>query len=116
MLDMSQKQKISIPIAKAFANAQYAHDEIFKTNPRESVIVGHLSIASSYMNSARAIYSCNLDTFEQDEIDNFFSQFDVFIKEVMTNIRTDHSHQWSNIEFEKLSEEYEVIKELLGLV
>lgn len=116
MLEMSQKQMISIPIAKAFTNAKHAHDEIFKENPREHVITGHLSIACSYLNSARSIYVCNLDTFERSDIDNFFHQFDVFIKEVMTNIRTDHSHQWSNIEFENLSEKYEVIKDLFNLV
>lgn len=99
-------------LLKSYDNAEYAHEEILKDDPDNTVIVGHLSIASSYAGSAKSIYVCNQDELDRYEFDSYFNKFDIFVKEVMTNIRTDHNHQWSDIEFRELKSHY---REVAGL-
>lgn len=79
-------------------------DEIVKDNPKEIAIIGYLNYASSFISSAKSLYYSNFDLLAHDDIEDFFGQFDVFANEVIENISEDHSHQWSDIEFNKLKE------------
>lgn len=101
-------------IMSGYYNAEEAHSEIFSDEPRTSVIVGHLAIANSFINAAHAVYICNND-LQRLEFDKFFFQFSVFSKEVMTNIRTKHSHQWSDIEFNSFVDKFQDVASLLGV-
>lgn len=101
----SLKHEIKILVLKGFNNAKRAHEEIFSERCDITVIVGHLSIANAQVYAAKSIYVCN-ESLSHSELDDFFHRFRVFSDEVMTNIRTDRSHQWSDIEFERLHEAY----------
>jgi uncharacterized protein involved in tolerance to divalent cations len=108
-------QDLKVLILNGFINAQHAHELIFSDSPNVAVIVGHLSIASSYINSAKSIYICNKDVLERQELEDFFHLSSVFIDEAMDNIRTNHSHQWSDIQFNRLKDSYRDVSRLLGI-
>ena len=107
-------QEFRTQILDGYHNAKQAHSEIFSGRKNCSVIIGHLSIASSHINAARAIYVCN-EVLTHYEFDPFFHAFSTFSDEVMTNIRTDHSHQWSDIEFQRFHDSYQDVASLLGV-
>ena len=109
------KQEIKIMILNGYYNARYAYSEINSKRQDNSIIIGHLSIANSHINSARSVYVCNNNEFVRPEFDDFFHEFSAFSDEVLTNIRTDHSHQWSDIHYNRLEEKYQIIAPLLGI-
>ncbi|NEZ46511.1 hypothetical protein FDF74_04685 [Clostridium niameyense] len=51
------------------------------------------------MDLSYCIYQNNLEELENNSITNAFHRFNVFYDEVTTNIATNHSHQWSDIQF-----------------
>lgn len=61
----------------------------------------YLNKAISLMASAKAIYISNLVECENSYVEDIFHQFDVFSDELLTNLATNHSHQWTSIEYEK---------------
>lgn len=87
--------------------AKKAHEIIFSEDPNDIAIIGYLNYAGNLLASAKAIYYSNIDILEHHDIDDFFYQFDVFILEVLNNIHTNHSHQWSDIEFNNLNEKFD---------
>ena len=40
-------------------------------------------------------------------IDNVLTKADIFIKEITSNIATNHSHQWSDIQYRELAKAYD---------
>ncbi|AGN89358.1 hypothetical protein ABNC92_20850 [Paenibacillus larvae] len=114
-MDSELEQIFKVQIIYAYDNAKHAHNEVFSDREDKHVIIGHLSIASSYINSAKSIYACNLDRLGRPEFDDFFHCFNTFIKEAMNCIRTDHSHQWTSIEYERMKEEFKGVALLLGI-
>lgn len=118
-MDKYLKQEFKLLILNGYYNAQTAHSAIFKDDgsyqPDNPVIIGYLAIANSYINAAKAVYICNTELSRQ-EFDDFFSEFSAFSDEVMSNIRTDHSHQWSNIHFTRFDESYQPVASLLGII
>ena len=114
-MDEDLKQEFKRLILHAFYHAQYAHNEIFSDRQNNPIIMGDISIATSYVNAARAVYICN-EVLSRQEFDDFFNQHQFFAEEVMENIRTNHSHQWSDIHFNRLKEAYAPVASLLGVV
>ena len=90
----------------AMMYSKKAYKEIAKENPKETAIVGYLNYASSLIASAKSLYYSNFDVLAHDDIEDFFGQFDIFANEVLENISSDHSHQWSYIEFNTLEEKF----------
>lgn len=116
-MDQQLVQDFKLLILSGYYNARSAHSAIFPDKgPNEnSVIIGYLAIANSYINAARAVYICN-EALSRQEFDEFFHAFSTFSDEVMSNISTNHSHQWSDIEFDRLEEAYRPVASLLGVV
>lgn len=94
-------------VKNAMILAEKAHNEIFTDNRSDVAIVGYINAAYSCSCAARAVYISNIEELEHYDIDEFFHQFDVYVEEVLNNIADNHSHQWSDIEFEKLKEKYD---------
>lgn len=113
-MDENLIQEFKMLILGGYFNAKEAHDAIFdERKPIEiSVVIGYLAISNSYINAARAVYICR-EELNRYELDEFFNKFRTFSDEVMTNIRTNHSHQWSSIEFEAFKESYDPVASLL---
>lgn len=102
---LSEQLKTIAKSAMAYANR--AHNIIFSDNSNDIAIIGYLNYASSLVGTAKSIYISNYDILEHNDIDDFFNQFNVFIAEVLNNIETNHSHQWSDIEFRALQEKFD---------
>lgn len=108
------EQDFKVMIINGFKNANYAYEEIFSDRKNESITIGHLSIANSYISSAQAVYICN-SILCHPNIDEFFDRFSILSDEVMDNIRTNHSHQWSSIQFRKFEDSYENLASHIGI-
>ena len=87
--------------------AQKAHDFVFDDSCENYVAGLYLNIAAAKFSSAEAMYYSRIDVLERAEAEEIFRLFGVFMNEFLTNIRTDHSHQWTDIEFERLKEAFD---------
>ena len=80
-------------ITRGMFRAITAHKEIFRDNPNISIALAYLNSATSYFASAEALYYSN-------------HCFSVFEKEFLDNVRTNHSYQWTDIEFQRLRDSF----------
>lgn len=94
-------------VKKGMFYASYANDFIFDDSVDNTIAISYLNIAVSKFSAAEAFYYSNFDILERDEAETIFAQFETFAREFLNNVRTDHSHQWTDIEYEKLKELYE---------
>lgn len=86
--------------------SKQAHDAIFKDDRNEAAVVGYLNAASSQYAIAKSIYVNNIEDFWRPDIDKFFECFTTYMNEVLRNVDTKHSHQWSDIEYNNLDEAF----------
>ncbi len=91
----------------AMRYAQKAHDFIFDNSVDDLIAVSYLNAAISKFSSAEAFYYSQLEFLERQEAEDIFRLFDTFANELLNNVRTKHSHQWTDIEFEKLKETFD---------
>lgn len=101
-----------IEIFKSFVTSamQYAiksHETLFNEDCDISVSLAYLNAAISRFSSAEALYYAQFDKLEREEAEDLFHQFNVYTDEFLTNVETDHSHQWTDIEFNKLNDIFE---------
>ena len=94
-------------LRNAMFYAQKAHDFVFDDSCENYVAGLYLNIAASKFSSAEAMYYSRIVILERGEAEEIFRLFDVFMNEFLTNIRTDHSHQWTDIEFERLKDAFD---------
>lgn len=52
--------------------------------------------------AAQAIYYANYEELVHPEFEELFHLFQTVNAEILTNFSTDHSHQWSDVEFSRL--------------
>lgn len=91
----------------AMIYAQHSHDYIFDDSVDNSVAVSYLNIAASKFTAAEALYYSQLNILQRGEAEEIFRLFDVYMRELLNNHRTDHSHQWTDIEFNRLKESFD---------
>jgi uncharacterized protein involved in tolerance to divalent cations len=96
--------KFKTMVRLAMISARKANDCIFKSNISVFVATAHLNKAISYMTAASSLYYSRYDILERQEFEEILHQFDVFSSELLENVETDHSHQWTSIEFDRLDE------------
>ncbi|WP_063221101.1 hypothetical protein [Bacillus cereus] len=91
--------------------AQNAHKYIFEK--KTNVSMAYLTEANTFFTNARILYSQNLD-LESLEIDmeTLFHRFRVFNNELLECVATDHSHQWTDIEFNAFKDEILKVTEI----
>lgn len=93
-------------ITRGMFRAITAHKEIFRDNPNISIALAYLNSATSYFVSAEALYYSNPETYENIFLTDVFHCFSVFEKEFLDNVRTNHSYQWTDIEFQRLRDSF----------
>jgi len=64
----------------------------------------YLNRAARHMDLAFSIYQNNLEEIEHYAINLIFDAFDIFYNEVTENVATNHSHQWSDIQYRRYKE------------
>lgn len=79
-------------------------------NEKQNEIIAalYLNKAIALMSAAKSLYASNRELLERNEIKDIFDAFRVFEREFLKNISTDHSHQWTDIEFRKFKDAVEV--------
>ena len=120
-----KKQILSNLLIDGFDNANYSHKLLFKSeldDEKEFDKQKDLMCALTYLNQAHASFT-NAYTFialndellgGRQEFDNILHQFTEFNTEFLNNVRTNHSHQWSDIEFKRLVDFFEAASGLLN--
>lgn len=78
-------------VASAMRYAIKSHDTLFKEECDISIPL-----------AAEALYYAQYEILQREEAEDLFHQFKVYSNEFLTNVETDHSHQWTDIEFNKL--------------
>ena len=89
-------------VASAMQYAIKSHDILFKKECEISIPLAYLNAAISRFSSAEALYYAQFKILQRGEAEDLFYQFGVYTDEFLQNVETDHSHQWTDIEFNKL--------------
>lgn len=117
-----KKEYLSKLVLNGFISAMHSHKELFKSvfknddNQKLTVALTYLNEAHTYYVNAETLLADNVEIFDiRSEFEELFHRFSVYNKEVLTNARTDHSHQWSDIEFRAFVESFKVVSDLLNL-
>jgi len=106
-IELELTEKLRGLTLSAMFSIESANEVIFKDfENKETRCLVYLYRAINYISDAKMLYLMN-QVLWRDDIDSFFSQFNVFIDEITRNIATNHSHQWTDIEFKKLAEIYD---------
>ena len=88
----------------SFLDAKRAHDAVFEAHKKDLAGVAYLQLASSQMAVAEAIYHSHYDILARQEAEDIFNQFGTFADELITDFATEHSHQWTDIEYLRLKD------------
>lgn len=87
--------------------AKQAHDYIFDESVDDMLAVSYLNIAVSKFSAAESLYYSRINELEERDTETLFHLFNVLARELMQNVRTNHSHQWTDIEYEKLKNAFD---------
>lgn len=112
-MDPNEKNLFKIEQIKKFLKEAFhvsinAHEILFRNShnkQNELIAAVSLNKAVSIMYAAKAIYYSDYEELENTYVEQIFHLFDVFENEFITNLTTDHSHQWTDIEFHKYEDE-----------
>nr|WP_308496138.1 hypothetical protein [uncultured Agathobacter sp.] len=105
--DLSLIEKFKSLMQQAMLYAQYSHDYIFDDSVEDSVAIAYLNIAASKFAAAESLYYSCFNILERDEAESIFHIFDVYMVEMLTNHKTGHSHQWTDIEYNRLKDTFD---------
>lgn len=117
-----KKDHLKSLVYRGFVSAIYSHKTLFKAVLSDSQNQD-LTIALAYLNEAHNLH-VNAETFvinnvelfgERNEFELLFQRFSVYNDELLTNVRTDHSHQWSDIEFRSYVDAFKPVASLLNI-
>lgn len=118
----SKKEVLGKLFLQGFISAHYSHKTLFESVFSEGepwkfpVSLAYLTQAHTYFVNAEVYLSENISVFgERDEFDELIHRFSVFNKELLDNARTDHSHQWTDIEFRDFVGSFKTVSSLLSI-
>lgn len=116
-LFIHKKNFLSKLILDGFVSALYCHETLFKNEEQGlNVALAYLTEAHNYYLNAETFMVDNVELFDsRHEFEDLFHRFSVFNNEVLTNIRTNHSHQWSDIEYRAFVKSFKPVADLLNI-
>lgn len=116
------KDALSDFFFNGFKNAYEAHETIFsiefdtKSARKQELISCSLAFLSeAYANFQSINLLIKIEDQERSEFEACYRQFITFNDELINNIKTDHSHQWTDIEFLEFTRKFIEVKNLLQL-
>lgn len=89
-------------VREAVLYSKQAHDCVFSEEENLHAALAYLQRASAKMSAAEALYWSQYEILARDEAEQIFLQFDAFANELVEDFATNHSQQWSDIEFNRL--------------
>ena len=117
-------EKFKELIKETFFNAKMAHDFLLEnlcsskkssssksSSSRECEFISCILLnnAISSYTCCRSFYYSNIEFLEDTRADLFLHKFKTFSNEFLENVKTNHSHQWTNLTFEELKDQAETI-------
>lgn len=113
-MDYSQTkiEYIKRSIKRCYLEAKRSDDILFrdseyKNASNEIIAVSYLNKAISIMESCKAVYFSCIEELENSTVEHIFDKFEIYSHEVLNNFSIDHSHQWSNIQFDEFKDSVE---------
>lgn len=91
-------------ISCAMSYSQLSYKYVFNDTSNYAAAVAYLNIASSKFSAAEALYYSRFSELQQTNAAKLFYLFDVYSRELLSNFATNHSHQWTGIEYDRLQE------------
>ena len=88
--------------------AQDAYDIITSDKKNETLASVYASAALAKCALAESIYYSKFED-SNDELESFFYHLHAFVEELLSNVKENHSHQWSLIGFDRLKQKYDVL-------
>ena len=98
------RKLIKSEIHSCWINCTNAYNTIMKDKPHQEIAVAYVLTAMSHLSCIKSVYTCNYNELEDSTVESVIHKFEVFCNELLTNFCTDHSHQWTGIEFTNLEE------------
>ncbi len=103
-------ESIKILMREAAWSAKNCHEILFQNdNSKKDELIAaiYLNKAISLMASAKAVYISDYENLAHSEVENIFSEFSLFEDEFLNNLRTNHSHQHTDLKFRDFKSAYE---------
>lgn len=105
-----------------FRSAYNAHETLFSIefdttdSRRQELISCSLAFLSEAYTTFQNIRILTITEDEdRSEFEDCYNQFSTFNNEMLNNVKTDHSHQWTDIEFREFANAFKVVKDLLNI-
>lgn len=92
-------------VRESILYSKRAHDAVFAEKESIPAALAYLQRASSKMAAAESLYWARYEILARDEAEKIFSLFDIFADELVEDFATDHSQQWTDIQYNKLMKE-----------
>lgn len=108
-------------IKKSIKNCYYtcnrANNILFRTDSNsnstnEVVAISYLNKAISIMESCKAVYFACINELENITVESIFNTFETYTNEMLNNYSTNHSHQWTDIEFNHFKDAVDLLIDL----
>lgn len=97
-----QIQVIKGLLKQAFEKSVEAKEILIDDVNNNELIAGmYLDQAISIMHSAKTVYDLNQGELKDDQVDEIFNSFAELSEEFNSNLKTNHSQQWTFIMFDK---------------
>lgn len=106
-IDFALIENFKTLVRNAMIYVEKSHDYIFCDKKDASIAIAYLNIAASKFAAAEALYYSRFEVLERDEAEKIFHLFDVYMNELLTNVHTAHSHQWTDIEYNNLKDTFD---------
>lgn len=90
----------------AMSYAQISHEAVLAGNENPLVAASYANAALAKCSLVEALYYTKYED-SNTELEIFFLKLHTYVNEVLRNIRTDHSHQWSDLEYHELEEQFQ---------
>jgi hypothetical protein len=123
VLDVSSNKHLQLQEAlkslfiSAMISSKHCQEALFSKDGHKlpDVTLALLNDSVSSVNTMHAIYITFFDELQHQEFDEFFVLFDTYKCEILNNFRTNHSHQWSSIQYVKMFDWARELGSLLGV-
>ena len=103
-MDYTDKNAFLSLMKNAMSDAERCHKYALSPKSNANAVLSYASTALSYCLSAESLFYAHYDDLCHSELPELFQLFKTFVHEAQNNCVTDHSHQWTDIEFERLKE------------
>lgn len=90
----------------AMTYAKISHEAVLAGNQNALVAASYANAALAKCSLVEALYYTKYED-SNIELEVFFLKLHTYVNEVLRNIKDDHSHQWSDLEYHELEKQFQ---------